>query len=97
MEGVKNGIDTSVFLSSAVLSAAWALAVVLRNRDHWLQALSPPVLDAQGRPGRRRMWWVLWPFFNLALITSAIAVADDYRDKEGIQSVMNYVEDDKLW
>lgn len=80
-----------------ILCAAWAVAVVLRNRDHWLQALSPPVLDTDGRPGRRRMWWVLWPFFNLALITSAIALWDDYRHKEGTMSFINYVEDDKLW
>lgn len=96
VQASKAGADASIVVSGMVLFVSWALAVYLRNRDHWLLASSPPVLDASGRPMRRRTWWLLFPFFNLAFITSLVALIDKYKDRDTAY-VSDYVKDDKLW
>lgn len=97
MEAVRRGTNTPVFLSSTVLCVAWGLASLLRNRDHWRRAATPPKLDADGRPNNRRMWWALWPFFNLAFITAVIALVDDVRDGKSWTGVVEVMADDRLW
>ena len=97
MEAVRHGFDTSIFLSSTVLCVAWALAAVLRSRDHWRQADMPPKIDSNGLPANRRMWWVLWPFFNLAFITATVAVVDDANGGKTWSGLVNIAADDRLW
>lgn len=97
VEATRRGANTTVFLSSAVLCVAWGLASWLRSRDHWRQAAKAPKLDAAGRPARRRMWWVLWPFFNLAFITAAVALADEVREGKSWTGLIEVVADDRLW
>ena len=97
MEAVRRGVDTSVFISSAVLCVAWALAAVLRSRDHWRQAAMPPKMDAHGLPANRRMWWGLWPFFNLAFITATVAIVNDINAGKSWSGLVSIAADDRVW
>lgn len=97
VEATRHGANTVVFLSSAVLCIAWAAASVLRSRDHWRQAAKPPKIDGDGLPARRRMWWALWPFFNLSLITAIIAFVDDVRNGKTWSGFVDFTADDRMW
>lgn len=94
MEWVRHGYGTAVFRSSAVLCFAWAVASALRSRDHWYQAAKPPTLYTDGLPARRKLWWALWPFFNLSFMTALAAVVHDGKTYDGY---VNMVADDRLW
>lgn len=97
VEAVRHGVDTTIFVSSAVLCVAWALAAVLRSRDHWRQAAMPPKIDAHGLPANRRMWWVLWPFFNLSFITATVAIVSDSNTGKSWSGLVSIAADDRLW
>lgn len=97
MEAVRHGADTSVFLSSTVLCVSWVVASVLRSRDHWRKAGQPPKMDENGQPGRRRMWWALWPFFNLSFITATVALVTEGQDGKTWSELVDVVGDDRLW
>lgn len=97
MEATRNGANTQIFLSSAVLCISWAVASVLRSRDHWRQAAKPPRIDRDGLPARRRMWWALWPFFNLSFITATIALVGEFNDGKTWSGLVDVAGDDRLW
>lgn len=102
MQGVRaivNWADTQVFVSSVVLCLAWAVASVLRSRDHWREAAKPATIDGNGKPVRRRMWWALWPFFNLSLITAITAEVSEVKkgNAGGWSDFLDVVADDRLW
>lgn len=97
MEGARHGFDTSIFISSTVLCIAWAFASVLRSRDHWREAAKPPVIGTGGLPARRKLWWALWPFFNLAFVTAVAAFLDEVRHGKSWSGFMDVVADDRLW
>ena len=98
VEAVRNGTDTPVFLSSVVLCVAWAMASVLRSRDHWREASKPVKIDGDGSPTRRRMWWALWPFFNLSMITAITAEVNGAQGGTDRRSdFVDVVADDRLW
>lgn len=94
VEWARHGANTTVFHSSSVLCIAWAVAAIRRSGDHWQQAAKPPTLDADGLPARRKLWWALWPFFNLSFMTALAAVGHDDKTHDGFMSV---VADDRLW
>ena len=94
MEWARHGFHTPMFLSSAVLCIAWAFASVRRSHNHWHEAAKPPRLDANGLPARRKLWWALWPFFNLSFMTALAAVVHDGKTHDGLLSI---VADDRLW
>lgn len=83
-----------MFRSSVVLCIAWAVASARRSGNHWHEAAKPPTLDTDGLPARRKLWWALWPFFNLSFMTALAAVVHDAKPHDGLVSV---VADDRLW
>lgn len=97
MEGVRHGIDTPLFVSSTVLCFAWAFASILRSRDHWREAAKPPVIGAGGLTSRRKLWWALWPFFNLSFVTAVVAFLDSVRHGKTWSGILSVVTDDRLW
>lgn len=97
VEGIRHGFDTTIFISSTVLCVAWAFASVLRSRDHWREAAKPPSIGANGMPARRRLWWAIWPFFNLSFITAVAAFLESVRDGKSWSGILTVVTDDRLW
>lgn len=97
VEGVRNGVSTKVFVSSTVLCLAWALASILRSRDHWREAAKAPRIDGHGSPFRRRMWWALWPFFNLSFITAALAFVNEAQHGKSWSGFVDVLGDDRVW
>lgn len=94
VEWARHGSNTTVFRSSGVLCVAWAIASVRRSKNHWHEAAKPPTLDPDGLPARRKLWWALWPFFNLSFMTALAEVLHDDKTHDGFMSI---VEDDRLW
>lgn len=94
MELARHGWHTPMFRSSVVLCVAWAFASALCNRNHWHEAAKPPKLYTDGVPARRKLWWALWPFFNLAFMTALAAVVHEHKTHDDFVSV---VADDRLW
>lgn len=94
MEWARHGTNTTVFHSSLVLCIAWAIASVRRSKDHWQEAAKPPTLGTDGLPARRKLWWALWPFFNLSFMTALAAVVHGHKTHDGFISI---VADDRLW
>lgn len=97
VEWARHGVDTPIFISSTVLCIAWAFASVLRSRDHWREAAKPPMVGAGGLPARRRLWWALWPFFNLSFITAVSAFVENVHHGKRWSGFISAVADDKLW
>ncbi len=95
MEWVRHGYSTTIFRSSAVLCVAWATASLLRSTLHWQAAAKPArIVGVSGRPARRRLSWLFWPFFNLAFM-SALAVI--VHDGNAHHDWRRMVADDRLW
>jgi len=94
VEWARHGYSTTIFRSSAVLCVAWATASLLRGTLHWQEAAKPARIGASGRPARRKLSWLFWPFFNLAF-WSALAVI--VRGGNIHHDFRRMVADDRLW
>ncbi|CAN0115459.1 unnamed protein product, partial [Discosporangium mesarthrocarpum] len=95
LEACNHGFNTNLFVTGTTMCVAWLLAITAVTHDHWTQAAIFPVLDDAGQPKRQRMWWALWPFFNLSFITAITAYFTEGQQKH--DHLIDYLADDSLW
>lgn len=94
VEWLRHGYTTTIFRSSAVLCVAWATASLLHGTLHWQEAAKPARIGADGRPARRKLSWLFWPFFNLAFMSALAAIVHDGNVHHELGKL---VADDRLW